>query len=135
VSRLPLETLADVLRRSPFHRLLGLEMVRASPGEVVVRMPFREDLFAGDDETGRYVHGGAIASLIDTAGDFAIIAAVGYDVPTVDLRVDYLRPAPQGALTATARAVKSGRSLAVADIEVVGEDGKLVAIGRGVFKT
>jgi uncharacterized protein (TIGR00369 family) len=135
VSRLPLETLADVLRRSPFHRLLGLEMVRASPGEVVVRMPFREDLFAGDDEIGRYVHGGAIASLIDTAGDFAIIAAVGYDVPTVDLRVDYLRSAPRGDLTATARAVKSGRSLAVADIEVVGGDGKLVAIGRGVFKT
>jgi len=48
--------------------------------------------------------------------------------------VDYLRPVPKGALTATARAVKAGRSLAVADIEVVGEDGKLVAIGRGVFK-
>lgn len=134
MSSLPLESLADVLRRSPFHRLLGLEMVRASPGEVVIRMPFREDLFAGDDEVGRYVHGGAIASLIDTAGDFAIIAAVGYDVPTVDLRVDYLRPVTKGTLTATARAVKAGRSLAVADIEVVGEDGKLVAIGRGVFK-
>jgi len=80
-------------------------------------------------------HGGAIASLIDTAGDFAIIAAVGYDVPTIDLRVDYLRPVTHGALTATARAVKAGRSFAVADIEVVAEDGKLVAIGRAVFKT
>ena len=75
--RLPLETLPDVLRRSPYHRLLGLEMVRAAPGEVVIRMPFREDLLAGDDELGQYVHGGAIASLIDTAGDFAVIAAVG----------------------------------------------------------
>jgi uncharacterized protein (TIGR00369 family) len=132
---LPLEVLPDVLRRSPFHRLLGLEMTRASHGEVVIRMPFRAELLAGDDEMGRYVHGGAIASLIDTAGDFAVIAATGHDVPTIDLRIDYLRPATKGTLTATARAIKAGRSVAVADIEVVGEDGKAVAVGRGVFKT
>jgi uncharacterized protein (TIGR00369 family) len=135
VIRLPLETLPEVLRRSPYHRLLGLEMVRAAPGEVVIRMPFREDLLAGDDEIGQYVHGGAIASLIDTAGDFAVIAAVGYDVPTIDLRVDYLRPATREALTATGRAVKAGRTLALADVEVVGEDGRPVAVGRGAFKT
>jgi uncharacterized protein (TIGR00369 family) len=135
VAALPLGALPDLLRRSPYHRLLGLEMVRVSPGEVVIRMPFREDLLAGDDEMGQYVHGGAIASLIDSAGDFAIIAAVGRDVPTIDLRVDYLRPAPKGALTATGRAIKAGRSLGVADIEVVGEDGTVIAVGRGVFKT
>jgi uncharacterized protein (TIGR00369 family) len=135
VATLPLAALPDLLRRSPYHRLLGLEMVRVSPGEVVIRMPFREDLLAGDDEMGQYVHGGAIASLIDSAGDFAIIAAVGRDVPTIDLRVDYLRPAPKGALTATGRAIKAGRSLGVADIEVVAEDGTVIAVGRGVFKT
>ena len=135
MAALPLGALPDLLRRSPYHRLLGLEMVRVAPGEVVIRMPFREDLLAGDDEMGQYVHGGAIASLIDSAGDFAIIAAVGRDVPTIDLRVDYLRPAPKGALTATGRAIKAGRSLGVADIEVVGEDGTVIAVGRGVFKT
>ena len=130
----PPDSLAELLRQSPYHRLLGLEMTRASAGEVVIRMPFREDLLAGDDAAGRYIHGGAIASLIDAAGDFAIIAAVGHDVPTIDLRVDYLRPAAPGALTATARAVRVGRSTAVADIEVVDEAGTPVAVGRGVFK-
>ena len=130
-----LEEVEQLFRRSPYQRLLGLEMTRVGDGEAVVRMPFREELLAGDDDAGRYVHGGAIASLIDTAGDFAIIAAPGYDVPTIDLRVDYLRPVTRGALTATARAIKAGRSLAVADIEVVDEDGKAVAVGRGVFKT
>jgi len=129
------EPLAELFRRSPYHRLLGLEITRASHDEVVIRMPFRDDLLAGDDDTGRYVHGGAIASLIDAAGDFAIIAAVGHDVPTIDLRVDYLRPASPGALTATARAVRIGRSTAVADIEVVDEAGTTVAVGRGVFKS
>ncbi len=135
MSRLPPEALPAMLRRSPYHRLLGLEMVSAAPGEVVVRMPVRPELLAGDDEGGQYVHGGAIASLIDTAGDFAVIATVGYDVPTIDLRVDYLRPATGGALTATARTVKAGRSLALADVEVTSEDGTVVAVGRGAFKT
>ncbi len=129
-----LEALPEFLRRSPYHRLLGLEMVRAGTDEVAVRMPFREDLLAGDAAAGQYVHGGAIASLIDCAGDFAVIAAVGYDVPTIDLRVDYLRPAT-GELTATARVRKAGRSVAVADVDVTDGAGRLVAIGRGVFKT
>jgi len=134
VSTVPLDGLPEFLGRSPYHRLLGLHMTKAAKGEVVVRMPFREDLLAGDDESGRYIHGGAIASLIDTAADFAVIAAVGRDVPTIDLRVDYLRAA-RGTLVATARTRKAGRSLAVADVDVTDDAGQLVAVGRGVFKT
>ena len=131
---MPLATLPEVLRRSPYARLLGLEMIRAAPNEVVIRMPFRGDLLADDEEAARYVHGGALASLIDIAGTFAVIAAVGHDVITVDLRVDYLRPVRSGDLAGTARPVRIGRSLAVADVEVAGADGKLVAVGRGLFK-
>jgi|SRR5579864_862152 len=131
---MPLATLPAVLRRSPYARLLRLEMVRAAPDEVVVRMPFSDDLLADDEEAARYVHGGAIASLIDIAGTFAMIAAVGHDVITVDLRIDYLRPVRSGDLAGTARPVRVGRSLAVADVEVAGADGKLVAVGRGLFK-
>jgi uncharacterized protein (TIGR00369 family) len=131
---MPLAALPAVLRRSPYARLLGLEMLRAAPDEVVVRMSFRADLLADDEEAARYVHGGAIASLIDIAGTFAIIAAVGRDVITVDLRVDYLRPVRSGDLTATATPVRVGRSLAVADVDVAGADGAVVAVGRGLFK-
>jgi uncharacterized protein (TIGR00369 family) len=134
VSIFPLATLPEVLRQSPYARLLNLEMIRAAADGVAVRMPFRADLIAGDDEPAQYVHGGAIASLIDIAGTFAIIAVIGYDVVTVDLRVDYLRPVKSGDLVATARPVRVGRSLAVADVEVVGADGKIAAVGRGLFK-
>jgi uncharacterized protein (TIGR00369 family) len=134
VSIFPLATLPEVLRQSPYARLLNLEMVRAAADGVAVRMPFRADLIAGDDELAQYVHGGAIASLIDIAATFAIIAVIGYDVVTVDLRVDYLRPVKSGDLVATARPVRVGRSLAVADVEVTGADGKIAAVGRGLFK-
>src|SRR3989441_1746285 len=118
---------------SPFHRLLGLTVSRATPGEVEVVMPYSDRLLAST--TAPYIHGGAIATLIDVAGNFAIIAAIGRDVPTIDLRVDYLRPVRNGALRAVGRAIKVGRRLGVADVEVFDETGQTVAIGRGLFST
>jgi uncharacterized protein (TIGR00369 family) len=56
-------------------------------------------------------------------------------VPTVDLRVDYLRPTRRGRLTAIARTIKVGRRVSVADVEVKDEQGQVVAIGRGVYAT
>jgi uncharacterized protein (TIGR00369 family) len=59
---------------SPFHRLLGAEVIRVARGEVEVAIPFAESLLA--ESANPYIHGGVIASLIDIAGDFAIIAAI-----------------------------------------------------------
>jgi len=118
---------------SPFHRLLGLTVTQVRPGEVEVVMPYADRLLA--NTTSPYIHGGAIATLIDVAGNFAIIAAIGRDIPTIDLRVDYLRPVRTGALRAVGRAVKVGRRLGVADVEVFDEAGQMVAIGRGLFST
>jgi len=118
---------------SPFHRLLGLSVTRVMPGEVEVVMPYSDHLLA--NTTSPYVHGGAIATLIDVAGNFAVIAAIDRDIPTIDLRVDYLRPVRKGALRAVGRTVKVGRRLGIADVEVFDEDGQIVAIGRGLFST
>jgi uncharacterized protein (TIGR00369 family) len=54
-------------------------------------------------------------------------------VPTIDLRVDYLRPARRGPLTATGQTVRVGRTVSVADVEVRDESATLVAVGRGVY--
>jgi uncharacterized protein (TIGR00369 family) len=118
---------------APFHRLLGLAVTQVRPGEVEVVLPYSDRLLA--TSTAPYIHGGAIATLIDVAGNFAIIAATGRDIPTIDLRVDYLRPVRGGALRAIGRAVKVGRRLGVADVEVFDEAGQTVALGRGLFST
>jgi uncharacterized protein (TIGR00369 family) len=54
-------------------------------------------------------------------------------VPTIDLRIDWLRPARRGDLVATGRVVKIGRTISVADVEVRNEQGELVAVGRGAY--
>src|SRR5262245_17355777 len=118
------------LAESPFHRFLGLELVRSEAGLFEIRVPSRPEFLRADGED--WIHGGVMSAAIDIAGDYAVATETGGDVPTVDLRVDYLRPA-RGSLLVTARAVKVGRTLGVADIEVRDDAGRLVAIGRGTY--
>jgi uncharacterized protein (TIGR00369 family) len=121
------------LSESPYQRFLGLVLVRAAEGLVEIRMPFREEFLR--DDSSDWLHGGILSALIDIAGDYAVYSKTGGDVPTVDLRVDYLRPAKRGSLIAIARTVKVGRRVSVADVEVKDEEGKVVAVGRGVYST
>jgi uncharacterized protein (TIGR00369 family) len=56
-------------------------------------------------------------------------------LPTVNFRVDYLRPAIDTALVVTATVRRSGRLVGVVDIEVTNEAGQLLAIGRATYAT
>ena len=80
-------------------------------------------------------HGGPIAAVIDTVGDYALVMLLGRPLPTINFRVDYLRPAVNTALTATARVRRNGRTVGVVDVDVVNDAGALVAIGRAAYAT
>lgn len=73
-----------------------------------------------------------MASLIDTAGDFAVAMVGGGGVLTMNCRVDYLRPFNDVALRAATSARRVGRSVAVVDIDVRHDQGRRCAIGRGI---
>jgi uncharacterized protein (TIGR00369 family) len=129
-----LATLQAQLQESPFHRLFDMTVTDADVAarRLSIRLGFTSavERQAG---TGRY-HGGAIASLIDIAGDYALIAMLGHGVPTINFRVDYLRPAG-GTLLATALVRRAGRTVGVVDIDVTDDAGRLVAVGRGCYGT
>ncbi|MFB9949620.1 PaaI family thioesterase [Rhizobium puerariae] len=124
------------LAKSPFVAFLGLEIVAADPdaGELVMQMRFRPE-FGRSSGGGERWHGGVISALADTAGDFALIMLHGAAPPTVNLRIDYLRPIVGVAVTARVKVRKTGRSIAFVDIDIHGEDGTLVAIARGNYAT
>jgi uncharacterized protein (TIGR00369 family) len=128
-------TLRALLMGGAFHQFLGMELVGhdATAGLVEIRLPWRAEFERGPGS--RQWHGGPIAALIDITADFALIAQVGRGLPTIDLRVDYLRPAIDTGLTATGRVVRNGRTVGWADVEVRDDQGRLVAIGRGVYAT
>jgi uncharacterized protein (TIGR00369 family) len=127
------EEIQAMLDRSPFIKFCNMRVpeVDAERERIVVIMPMRPELERGLG-TGQY-HGGPIASLIDVAGDFALVLKTRGAVPTINFRVDYLRPATNTTLTATAWVRRAGRTVGVVDVDVHDNAGKLVAVGRGCY--
>jgi uncharacterized protein (TIGR00369 family) len=122
-----------VFTRSPFISSLNLEVVSLDYDAmaITVRMPQSPTM---ERRPGtKQFHGGPLAAFIDIVGDFAIGMMVGGGVPTMNLRIDYLKPAVGDAVIGTAVVRRRGRSAAVVDIDVTNEDGGLVAVGRGTY--
>ncbi len=109
-----------------------VERIDAERQELVLHAPVRPEFHRGA-EAGRW-HGGALASIVDSAAVFALVAVTGRGAPTVNLRVDYLKPAV-GDLTVVGRLRRIGRTVGVTDVEVFDADGGLVALGRATLST
>lgn len=109
----------------PYARLLGLELGEITPGAVTIHLDVRDEL----RQNQGVVHGGAVASLIDTAAAFAVLTQIEINerVTTTDLTIHYLRPASSGRLSAEARIVRGGRRLFVLSVEVRNDQQILVA--------
>ena len=133
--KISVEDLQDLIDRSPFNRFcqVAVERLDHDALSLVLRMPMRPE-FERRARTGQW-HGGPIAALIDTAGDYALVLHVGAAVPTINYRTDYLRPAVDTDLLATARVRRAGRTVGVVDVDISDEAGKLIAVGRGCYGT
>ncbi len=120
---------------SPFMRFLGLRVasVDHARAELTVTMPMRAEIERGVG-TAQF-HGGPIAAFIDCVGDFAVALVVGGGVPTINIRIDYLKPAVGQSITGTARVRRSGRTVTVVDVDVYDAANALVAVGRGTYSS
>ncbi len=115
----------------PFARLLGIELDDISNGTATLALDVREEL----KQNHGVVHGGVIASLIDTATAFAIITVLEPKerVTTVDLTISYLRPVTDGRLMATAKVVRAGRRLFVVSADVFDKARNLTATALSTY--
>ena len=131
--RLSVEQVQAIFDASPFLGFLQLRAVALDhdAGTLTVTMPMRPEL---ERRLGTaQFHGGPIAAFIDIVGDFAVGMTVGGGVPTINLRIDYLKPALGTLLTGTARVRRTGRTVALVDVDVHDEKQSLVAVGRGTY--
>jgi uncharacterized protein (TIGR00369 family) len=126
LTRERIQAMMDASPYIRFHQMACTEVDHAA-GRVVVRMPMERS--PGSAQW----HGGAIAALIDTAGDYALAVVVGGGVPTINFRTDYFRPATDTALIATATVRRAGRTVGVVDVDVHDEQDRLIAVGRGCY--
>ena len=130
------DMLERLIQESPFIRFMGLEIVSIDlkMNSILMKMPLRPEFERGGPLKGQF-HGGPIAALIDTVGDFAVALIVGGGVPTINFRVDYLRPSTGQFLLAKATVRRSGRTVGVTDVDVFDDQERLTAIGRGCYST
>ena len=103
----------------PFNRVLGVELVTLDKGHARLEIPFRPELVG--DPFRPALHGGVLSALADTAGGAAVFSRVEDARPrvsTIDLRMDYLRPARLERVVADARVVRMGNRVAVVDVRL-----------------
>jgi uncharacterized protein (TIGR00369 family) len=132
--------------RIVFNRVLGLTIASLQPDRVVGRIAMKNDL------VGHYahnrLHGGVVAAGLDAMGGLACMAAIGarhMDEPpaarlqrfgklgTIDLRIDYLRPAVGEAFELRAEVLRLGSRVASTRMEFLGADGKLLSTGAAAY--
>ncbi len=97
----------------PHNKALGMRILSITNGEALFMLPYDAKI-VGNPDTG-VIHGGAITALLDGASGAAVFAALDDFVPiaTLDLRIDYLRPAKAGqAVHARANCYKLARNVA-----------------------
>jgi uncharacterized protein (TIGR00369 family) len=117
--------------RYPFGEHLGVEVTHVGDGYVEGRLEL-EDHHSLSEDT-RLAHGAVPFGLADSLSAAALASVEGAPGPTLDVRIDYLRPAT-GDVYGEAEVVRYGDDTGVVEVELTDEDGNRLATTRGVYK-
>jgi uncharacterized protein (TIGR00369 family) len=127
--------IAKVIEMTPFMKHLGMEFLDGGEGVARIKLRYQDE----NSTVGKALHGGAIASLIDTTGAMAAwttaeIATPKYFGSTVGVTVNYLSGAIGEDIVAEGRVMKRGKEIIYTDVRVTNGEGKLLAQGNVVYR-
>jgi len=109
-----------------YYDLLGLRIADIEPGYCKLELPFKRELSHGRG----VMQGGILTTLADSCIAHAAMAALKAEnrhSTTIELKINFIRPALPSLFTAEAWLIHLGSRTAVGEAEVVNEEGKLVA--------
>ncbi|MFX1324406.1 MAG: PaaI family thioesterase [Promethearchaeota archaeon] len=116
----------SLYKRIPFYSTLGMEIKDIGNGRASFEIVIREEL----TQNGM-VHGGVIASLIDSScacAAYSLVYPNGY-ITTIDLQIQYLKPASKGCLYAKAKCIKRGKFIYFCKAKVWNDEEQLISTG------
>jgi len=126
------QQLKEYLENIPFWKYLGIKVHKVENGYVELYLPFKKEL----GQVHGNMHGGALATLLDTAGAVAVRSTINHEVVnTTEMKINYLRPVTpdQSAVIASGRVIHAGETLGVSNVELRNSEEKLVAAGIGTY--
>jgi uncharacterized protein (TIGR00369 family) len=106
----------DSFARQAAMGLIGATMTRVEPGRCAIELPVRDDL----TQQHRFVHGGVVGMIADSAGGYAAFTLMPPDagVLTVEFKVNMLAPAKGERLIARGEVLRPGRTLSIVRADV-----------------
>jgi len=126
-----IEAVIQFANSCPYFKLLSMIIRNICPGHALLEMRLSD----AHIQAFGVVHGGAVASLIDTAAFWAAVCDLneGDGITSVDLKLNYLVPVKTGTLSARGCLVKLGTTIGVGTAEIVDEDENLIAYGTSTL--
>jgi uncharacterized protein (TIGR00369 family) len=107
----------------PYWQTLGLELKDIAPGKAVFEAAVHRGLLQN-----KVLHGGALASIADSACAVAAISLVfpANYATTINLQVSFLKPVTEGRIRAEGKCIKAGKNVLFCEAEVFDEKQVLV---------
>ena len=126
------DAVAGRLDPPPAVVLLGSKFVDVEPGRAKMEFEAKEDFY----NPAGVVHGGFLAAMLDDTMGPAAASTVGPDefVTTVEMKVNFMRPARAGKIIGQGQVVHRGRSLIFVEATLCAEDESLIATGTGTWR-
>lgn len=121
----------EIWKRSPFIKLLGLEIEKLEHGACFSRLQIKDTLL----NKHSVVHGGVIYSMADISMGVAVYSTLknSEETSTVEIKINYLKPAKTNLLTCEANILKKGKNIAVLEAEIRSGENALIAKALGTF--
>jgi uncharacterized protein (TIGR00369 family) len=122
-----LDALLERIYKVPIMESLAMTITGLEEGICIATVP-RQAKWDGIYQT---FHGGILGTIADSITCFAILTKLGADanVATTDFNIRFLRPCHTD-VTCTARVIRAGRTLSLAEAEITDQHGKIVAIAQ-----
>ena len=129
LSKLQKDGIAAKLANNPIVNFMSIGLREVTSGEATLVLKHREEL----RNSMGLLQGGILGVLADVAGGVSLYSVLSDPlkvvIPTVEFKLNFLRPAGGGDLVARGRVVHSGRQIAVCQVEIFSDDGVLLATG------
>jgi len=125
-----LSRIKEMVNNSPYYQHINMELVEFTDSGCVMKMNV-EHFHCNIYDTA---HGGAVASLADSACGLALATSIKSDelIVTQNLNINYLLPVAKGMLTAKGNVIRRGRNSAVLEADIFDESGRKVAHAHSI---